>query len=95
MGLHFNFTDDKMNLALSLLSILLLISCTSFGSAEDGIVCLEPPCNPRHPGLQSRQYLPPPEDTEGQGQKRTEESNREQRKYRPPSDPDWQEHGKR
>lgn len=91
MGLHFNFTDDKMNLALSLLSILLMISCTSFGSAEDGIVCLEPPCYPRHPGLQSRQYL----DTEGQGQKRTEETNREQRKYRPPSDPDWQEHGKR
>lgn len=91
MGLHFNFTDDKMNLALSLLSILLLISCTSFGSAEDGIVCLEPPCNPRHPGLQSRQYL----DTEGQRQKRTEETNREQRVYRPPYDPDWQEHGKR
>lgn len=90
-----NISDYKMSRAPIILTALVLTVATILGyPARDGIICYDPPCYHPHHGLQTKQYLPPPDGTEIHTQKRQDRSRQSRSIYRPPNDPDW-DHGQR
>lgn len=90
-----NISGYKMTRASIILTVVVLTTAISVSYAvHGGIICYDPPCYSPHHGLQTRQYLPPPDGTEIHTQKREDRSRQSRSIYRPPTDPDWV-HGQR